>query len=243
MAKSLALLLVLLAVHTQGWILNCNFGDVNWTFVGAAYTCTGVLQATEGRNLTSVNGTHSDGRNDSHVQAIALSNQNVGELPQGFELFFSNITVLSGSNLNLTQLSRVHLASLENLQLLILPNNYIESLDGDTFSSNPSLEYINLSNNQLRNFGPNLFSSLTRLRTLRLLNNVCFNQYVDNNATEMSSFLWRATFNCPPSFEQLERDILNGQNFENALGPILQSIWNLEIRVTQLETSNSTRVV
>lgn len=234
---------MLLALHTQGWILNCTFGNVTWTYVGTVYTCTGVLLATGSRNLTSVNGTHLDGRNDSDVQAIALSNQDVGELPEGIELFFPNITVLSGSNLNLSQVSRADLAPHENLQLLVLPNNHIESLDGDTFSSNPSLEYINFSNNQLKNFGSNLFSPLTNLRTLRLLNNVCFNQYIDNNATEISSFLWRATFSCPPSFEQLERDLLNGQNFNDAIGPILQSIWNLETRVAQLENSTSTKIV
>lgn len=239
MGKSSALLLLVLAAQTQSWILNCNFGDVTWTYVGTTYTCTGVLLATDDQNVTSVNGTHTEGRIDSDVQAIALSNQDVRELPANFEFFFPNLTVLSGSNLNLTQLSNATLAPHQNLRLLVLPNNHLETLEGNTFSSNPALEYINFSNNQLRNFGPNIFNSLPELKTLRLLNNICFNQYIDNNATELSDFLWRATFNCPPTFEQLEREILQGQNFGNVIGPILQSIANLEQRIGHLENSTN----
>lgn len=240
MTKSSVLLLVALAVQTESWILSCNFGDVTWTYVGSTYTCTGVLIATDELNVTSVNGTHAEGRIDSDVQAIALSNQDVRELPANFEFFFPNLTVLSGSNLNLTNVSIADLAPHPNLRLLVLPNNHLETLEGNTFSSNPALEYINFSNNQLRNFGPNIFNSLPELKTVRLLNNICFNQYIDNNATEISDFLWRATFNCPPTFEQLEREILGGQNFGDVIGPILQSISNLEQRIGLLENSTRT---
>lgn len=235
--KLSVLLVLALALQTQGWILSCNFSNVTWTYVGSTYTCTGVLIATGERNVTSINGTHVDGRSDFDVHAIALSNQDIGELPFNFEAFFPSLTVLSGSNLNLSHLSSSDLAPHKYLRLLVLPNNRFETLESDTFSSNPYLEYINLSNNQLRNFGPNIFNAVPELKTLRLLNNVCFNQYIDNNATEMSAFLWRATFNCPPSFDQLEREILNGQNFEYLISPILKSIMSLEQRVALLENS------
>lgn len=227
----------LIASGSNALILNCTFSAVQWTFVGSVYTCTGtILFQGDPRNVTIVNGNHLADRENADIEAIALSNQNLQNgIPMHLENFFPLLNVLSVANSNVRSVSASELSPHSRLRVLILVNNEIESIEGDLFTSIPLIEYINLSSNRLRHFGPNIFDPLNNLRTLRLTNNVCINQYVDNNATMMMQFRWHATFSCPPSFEQLERQILGGQSFENALNPLIIRMWWLEQRILQLE--------
>jgi Leucine rich repeat len=120
-----------------------------------------------------------------------------------------------------------------------LANNQLDSLDGNLFANNPELEYINLSSNQIRHLGPNIFNSLRNLRVLRMLNNICINEYADS-AVRVADFRWRASFNCPTSFEQLEGEILNGQNFGEVVGSLVEQIQQLERRIEMLEGGHET---
>ena len=202
---------------------------VTWSIVGSVYTCTGTIQFEgDARNVTEIRGNHTAGNNDSDVRAIALSNQPLNDIPTNLEQFFSNLTVLSISTANITQVSRSDLLPFQNLQALILFNNQLESLDSNLFLTTPLLQYINLNTNRLRHLGQNIFNPLTELRTLRLGHNVCIDEYVDNNATNIQAFLWEASFRCPPSVQQVEREILDSENFRSIIDA-------LEARIVQLE--------
>ncbi|CRK90099.1 CLUMA_CG003817, isoform A [Clunio marinus] len=231
-------------LHINALILECNFSTVTWSLIGSVYTCTGAIQnITDNRNISDVIGNHTADFNNSNVQAVAIAAQNLSNgIPLNFDMFFPNLTVLSFSNVGLTSVSRSDISPYLSLQLLILFNNQLESLEGDLFSDTPMLQYINLNSNRIRHLGPNIFAPLVNLRTLRMQNNVCINDYVDNNTTGISSLQWEASFRCPSSFEQLEQNILNGENFGNIINQLFDQISILEERVSQLENRNMTMV-
>lgn len=217
---------------------------VTWSLIGSTYTCTGTIEFVgNDRNVTEIRGNHTSGNNDSDVLAIALSNQLLTNgVPTNIDYFFPNLSVLSVSNSGIRQISRDDLSPFKNLQALILFNNLLESLDGDLFIETPLLQYINLGTNQIRNIGSNLFNPLNDLRTLRLGHNVCIDEYIDNNATAIVPFLWQASFMCPPSIAQIERDILEGENFRNIIGALEARISELELLFsnTTISSTNTT---
>lgn len=216
---------------------------MTWTILGAVYTCTGTIEFVgDGRNVTSVTGNHAAGNNNTQVQALAIASQElVGGVPTNIDRFFTNLTILSLSNTGLTHVSRADFDQYRDLQILILFNNRLETLDGDVFWSTPNLQYINLSSNQIRHLGENVFKNVSFLRTLRLLGNVCINRYIDNNPTEIAAFLWQTSFNCPPSVAQIEREILNGQEFQGIISSLSSRISLLENQVVALESQINVR--
>lgn len=148
--------------------------------------------------------------------------------------------VLSLSNLGIYRISSPDIAQFPSLQVLILFNNQLDQLDGDLFNENPLIEYINLSSNQIRHLGPNIFNSVRNLRVLRMLHNICIDEYADDSA-KVAAFRWRASFSCPPSFEQIESEILNGNNFQQAVDPLSAQIIELEKRIEVLEQRNGSK--
>lgn len=192
------------------------------------------------RNVTNVTGNHTQGHNDIDVLAIALSTQPFRNgAPTNLESFFPNLTIFSMSNSALTQFSRSDIAPFPNLTTLILFNNQLRSLESDLFADTPLVQYISLSSNHLRNLGPNIFNQLN-LVILRLQNNNCINSFVQNTGTEiMDLFIWETSVLCPPTFRQLEKEIINGQTFQDIVGPLTARVAVLESRVAELEGGNN----
>lgn len=229
------LLLTLGLIACDAITLDCNFGPVIWANAGLAYTCTATIQGVGVPVLSNVTGNHNQNNTNDDVGALAISNQDMEfGIPQNIADFFPNLFVLSLSNLGIYRVSSHDIAQFPALQVLILYRNQLDSLDGNLFASNPNLVYINLSSNQIRHLGPNIFNNLRNLQVLRMLNNVCINEYADN-ATRVAAFRWTVSFNCPPSFEQIEGEILRGNNFREVVDPLVAQIAELEQRIETLE--------
>ena len=217
-------------------IFNCNFQNVVWTRVGLQYTCTASIEGFPSPVVTNVTGNHQNARTNADVNAVSISNHNLEYgIPRNIEDFFPNLTVLSFSNVGIYRISSLDISPFPGLKVLILYRNQLDSLDAETFSANSEIEHISLSSNQLRNFGPNLFSSLPNLKNIRLQNNICIDESGDDSVDNMFEFTWRVSVNCPPSFEQFEREILNGRNFQESLNPLSERIDDLEARLAALE--------
>lgn len=208
-------------------VFNCNFNNVNWVNTGVSYTCTATIQGLAVPVLSNVTGNHAENKTNNDVGALAVSNQEMFIIPQNISNFFPNLTILSLSNLRIYRVSSFDIAQFPELQVLILYNNNLDSLDGNLFVRNSLLEYINLSSNQIRHLGPNIFNPLRNLRVLRLQRNICIDEYSEN-ATNILTFCWKAAFNCPPSFEQLESEIVNGYYFQEIINNLQQRIEVLE---------------
>lgn len=229
------LLLIVGIVACEAISLDCNFGNVIWTNAGLAYTCTATIQGLGIPVLTNVTGDHSENRTNDDVGALAISNQDMEfGIPQNIVDFFPNLIVLSLSNLGIYRVSSLDIAQFPALQVLILYRNQLDSLDGNLFVNNPLLLYINLSSNQIKHLGPNIFNPLRNLRVLRMTLNICIDEYADD-AAKIAAFRWRASFQCPPSFEQIESEILNGNDFREIVNPLTLQIEELERRIEALE--------
>jgi hypothetical protein len=125
------------------------------------------------------------------------------------------------------------------LRALVLYNNELFALDGDLFTNTPFLEYINLGRNQIRHLGPNIFNPVPMLESINLSDNLCFDENFDGNAANSTSiydFVFRASFSCPSTFEQ--REILNGQNFQEIVNPLEARIVELERRIAAMKIEN-----
>jgi hypothetical protein len=123
----------------------------------------------------------------------------------------------------------------------VLYNNDLFALDGDLFKNTPFLEYINLSRNQIRHLGPNIFNPVPMLENLNLSDNLCIDENFDGgaeNATSIYDFIFRASFGCPSTFEQIEREILNGQSFQDIINPLEARIVELEGRIAAMKNEN-----
>jgi hypothetical protein len=219
--------------------MNCIFEDLGWPIVGTVYTCTGILEITgDERNLTTVAGNHTNGRNDSDVSGLSVHDQLLNGIPQNIHEFFPHITALSFSASSIRFLTRSDLENFPNLEYLNLLKNQIWSIDGDVFVVTPLLRYLNLSSNLLRNLGPNVFDSLMNLRILSLLDNACIDRYVYDNPIEIMNLKYEASFRCPSSIQQIERVILEGEAFRNVIDPLASQIEQLQQRVFELENRN-----
>ena len=215
---------------------NCSFQNVIWARVGLQYTCTATIEGFPSPIVTNITGNHQDARTDANVNALAISNHNLEYgVPRNIELFFPNLVVLSFSNAGIYQISATDISPFPGLKVLILYRNDLESLESDTFIGNSELEHISLASNQLRHLGPNLFYQLPNLKSLRLSNNICFDGNGDEDTDNMFKFTWDVSIKCPPSFEQFEREILSGRNFQEALNPLAERVDGLEARLAALE--------
>lgn len=242
-ATRACLILCFISLYSNALILNCSYDVVTWTLVGSIYTCTGSIQFDgDDRNVTSVTGNHTQGNSNINVLAIALSTQPFPNgAPTNLESFFPNLTVFSMSSTALAQFSRSDIAPFFNLRALILFNNQLRALESDLFVDTPSVEYINLGSNRLRHLGPNVFTHLN-LVTLRLNENDCIDNFVNNNTAEIDSLTWEASVKCPPTFQQLENEILNGPTFQNIIDPLTSRVAFLENQVAELErVANATK--
>lgn len=189
--------------------------------------------------MTNVTGEHDSNRTNADVGALAISTYSLEYgVPRSVEDFFPDLVVLSLSDVGIYSFSSENIAPFPQLKVLVLYNNDLEYLDADTFAHNPAIEYINLSSNRLRHLGSNIFNPLPNLQVLRLKYNWCIDENYDSEETSVFEFTWRATSSCPPSFDQLESEIVNGRSFQEVVNPLVERIEQLERSLAALKNAN-----
>jgi Leucine-rich repeat (LRR) protein len=180
---------------SQAVIFDCQFHfDIDWTFVGHVYTCEPKI--THKISKLEVKGTHKEGKNNSHVEGLAIYAEPLVEIPEGIETFFPN---LKGFVLFSTSISSISSDDLKfiNLNFLQIYESRITTLEGNLFVNNRDLQFISFYSNQIEHVGHDLLTGLDNLKTVYFSNNPCINK--DATTREAIEELnLQLPISCPP---------------------------------------------
>jgi Leucine rich repeat len=242
----------------NGLILNCTYQQENWDIFGEIYICDAKVNQvnTTDRAVIGVSQNHLSGKSDDDVKGIRFQSQALDFVPQNISEHFLNIQSLRIIRLGAFKvISKYDLQQFgAGLRQFILNYLSIEAIDGDLFSGTPNIQYISLSQNKITNVGPNLFSSLEKLNYVGFAANICF---TSNPVTGQSAILELSknlVQNCPPTFNMIERSVVEGermetkleQSFSEKIEPVIEEVnenleenqaktRRLEVRVEELE--------
>lgn len=223
--------------------MNCDFQYVNWTMVGRRYTCNVLSVDFSDDDMTrawNVTGEHFDEElTDADVEGVAIVNENFdGAFPQGIGEIFPNLATIQIDESGIRELTRDDLMSYPNLLMIVLTGNELETLESNVFDGTPNMECINFNGNRIRHLGPRVFKRLDNLMALRLAENFCINAEAQMNQTALAEVLWQSSLACPSTVNQIESEILNGENFAVVINGLLEKIAQLEERIELLEPDN-----
>lgn len=160
-------------------VIECLYENTFWGRLNDHYTCNVQndlnIATLEDAVITSVTGSHMNGRTNNDVDSIYIKYKNVKHFPKNLEKIFKNLRIISITNSNLMTIYQSDLKPFPELVRLILSNNNIEALEEGLFDFNTQLEMIYISSNQISKIHPNVFDHLTKLEFLELSENVCIN--------------------------------------------------------------------
>lgn len=197
---------------SYGEVLQCNFRDVNFDYVGTLYSChvTSLDNSFNDKIIQSYNGDHMTNKNINDVKGISIANTNTKYLPLGVARFFSitdffvynsivgikskdfetmpNLQHLILMANKLTTIPSDAFSLLTKLKMILLEDNQIEEIPKDLFLNNLNLEEIYLQKNKIKFIGSSSFNGL-KLNTVYLNNNICINKnykapYISNQLKE-----------------------------------------------------------
>lgn len=99
--------------------IQCAFELVDFSTAGPTYSCNTIL-VTGGYsdNVTSVSGSHQNGKSHIDVLGLHMPSQNLQYFPRNVDEFFPNLIVLNLVNNNINSVSHDHLAPFPKLQYL-----------------------------------------------------------------------------------------------------------------------------
>lgn len=176
-------------IEEGGSVIDCGFYDDYWGKIGDHYTCNVQnnlnIDTFKDSFISSVKGTHNDGRTNDDVASIDISFKNVKHFPKNLEKFFKNLQGIWISNSNLEEIHQSDLKSFPKLIALLLNQNNIEILEEGLFDFNTELELIYLQRNKISQIHPYIFDHLPKLTDLSLIDNLCIDMSSRNrNETE-----------------------------------------------------------
>lgn len=144
-----------------------------WGYV--YYLCNGTVIAD--RNNTDVSeifGLHKYGKNNSYVDGLLLTNQNLTSFPTNLETIFPNLRHIVLSSNNITRLTNTDLKPHKLLSDLLMDNNQITYLEADLFDGMDKLITVNLTSNRISYIDHGIIIPL-RMQ-IRLRNNTCIDE-------------------------------------------------------------------
>lgn len=182
------------------------------------YFCLGTL-VFEGdpRVITEVSQNHMEGRNDSHVTSVMISDQIVAQIPRNFGEIFPNLEGLAVIFSHLEEISKEDLVNLPRLRQLDLFANNVRSLDSDLFRGNPLLEAFSVYYNPVRRVGLTTFENLPLLTSLHFSETGCINERADESRLEVENLIFHLAVYCPPTFQMIESEVLAGAKFQRTI--------------------------
>lgn len=209
------LLLLALLGSSTGLFLQCIY-----TLQGSEYRCTAqVIFVGDSRIISEVSHNHLAGKNDSDVTQLFIQNQVVGFIPHNVSDFFPILNRFDVNNASITELTRDSLKGLYRLRIFQVNVNQIEGIRGDIFMDNSELQQINLINNPIKHVAHRVFDHLTQLTYLNFQTTTCINSNANTRAATVQ-LIFQLLLSCPPTFEMIETQIINGEKLEEQFSVI-----------------------
>lgn len=190
--------------------------------------------------LVGVKGDHLPGKNNLHVEAFDLQNQDLRQIPSEVGIFFPYLRILQWFNSNLWSLSATDLQQFPNLILLIVSKNKITTLDSDVFRFTPRLISINFENNLLFHVGENMLGNLRYLTKAYFRSNPCYNDF-EVTANGIKQLNTKLPIACPPlpeessTFSPTTVSLASSEAPEVCSAECLEVINLLEVRLVAVE--------
>lgn len=220
------------------------FLQCTYTVSETDYICTGqVIFVGDRRIISEVSFNHLIGRNDSDVTQLYINNQTVGFIPLNVNLFFPYLERFDMENSTVAELTKDSLKGLHRLKAFRILINQIESIHGDFFIDNSELNWITFSSNPIKHIAHRVFDHLTQLTQLYFQTTTCINNSFSTNRADTELLIFRLLVNCPPRFEMIETQIIEGDKLEDKtnsqiheqINPLTEEIKVLRQRLDRLE--------
>lgn len=193
---------------STGLILQCTY-----SLQGPDYRCAAQINfdgVASSRVVTEVSQNHLDGKNNSDVTQLLITETFVGFIPLNVSAFFPILDRFDMRNASITEITRDSLRGLFRLRTFYAFRNLIERIGVDVFIDNPELQVIYFDNNPVRHVAHRVFDHLTQLITLGFSFDNCIGGGAYNRAAVVL-MMSRLLVNCPPTFEMIETQIINGE--------------------------------
>lgn len=225
---------------------NCIFQNGSYDApIGTAYTCDAtVLQVGEGRNVVSVSGTHQPGWTNQNVRALRILEQPIDFMPENIASFFANLEAIVFGSTPIRSISSEDLRPFPELGYFAIVSGDLATVSGDVFMHTPKVEYSRFDRNRITNVGPGLFQRTPNMTSAFLHGNLCIDHSVSHSAQGVAEISQELAFKCPPTVEMTEEIILNGENFQQAVGGVVETeMTGMNNRVEQLENDHAALVI
>lgn len=190
---------------TQGFILECEFGNEEWINLGIVFQCkVHGMQLTSRNSITEVVG--APFRPIRDVKALDVQDQRCQFVPSDVQTFFPNVEGLQVANSELKELQNADMQQFPNLKQLFMSENELQSLENDVFEPCPNIEYVNLGHNNIMHMGTDIFAPLKNLQYCNFAGNGCMDTKIEspNAIQQFSKDLQKQ---CPPTPEMLKREM------------------------------------
>lgn len=205
--------------------------------IGTVYSCNPkVVRINESRNVVGVSQNHLAGKSDQDVKGVIIQKQQIDSIPEDINLFFTNLEGIYFSDCPIKSFGKNDLLPFPRLKHFAIVRGQLKTIDGDVFKYLPELLYILFRGNSITNVGPGIFQYSPKLNWASFEANLCINSQA-NDRTAVANVGRELAFKCPPSVEMIEKIILEGTKFQEALkGPL--NLTAIDDRFQQLEEKN-----
>lgn len=199
------LLLAIISLnYSQGYVLECEFGNEEWINLGIVFQCkVHGMDITSRNSITEVVG--SPFRPIRDVRALDVQDQRCQFVPTDVQTFFPNIEGLQVANSELRELQNADMQQFPNLKQLFMSENELQSLENDVFEPCPNIEYVNLGHNNIMHMGTDIFAPLKSLQYCNIAGNSCIDTKMET-PNAIQQFSKDVEKMCPPTPEMLKRE-------------------------------------
>jgi hypothetical protein len=163
-------------------------------------------------SITGFTQNHLLGKSNENVEVLYATDQTIFYLPKNIQNFFPNLRGITIFKSKLKVWRREDISPFPNLLFFYLYTNDIPSIDGDLLEKNPGVQYISFTANPIKHFGPNLIKPLNKLIEFHCTQCTCVSAYWNTNGLDQMQSEFASK--CPPTFEMIEKTILNGKQFK-----------------------------
>lgn len=172
------------------------------------YTCkvSALKVTTPGTVVKSFVGVHEDGKSNTDVADLSITDSNIDSFPEGIAKIFPNLTNLNLWKCGLKTIETRDLVEFEHLELICLDNNNLESLPSDLFVALPKVRWIYCCDNKIESLSAKLLEPIrNQLIYASFARNAKIDAVFDRGNREknsMADFLSQIDQKCTKSFEQ-----------------------------------------
>lgn len=171
----IAAVVAFLAVQgIQSTTLHCEY-KMHSTVWGTRYTCApnNFRTSLNDRNVTSVQGVHNFGKENSDVKKLFVQKQSCLYLPLNLGSNFPNLEIFYMMNSNVQHLLNGDLDGLSNLKVFDASHNPITQLGRDFFKGHSTIEIVSFYDCHLKIIDPEALNPLINLKEAHFQYNVC----------------------------------------------------------------------